>query len=330
MRTNFAIGVLLLSSLVAVSPASTAADLSPLVSQSPIQVSEKPQRFDLLSVDVQRHRLLAAHAQAGALTIVDTGSGKLRWDDPLGEHTSGVAVDSDDDRYFLSLDQGVVVIDSNTTRKTLYIDTPGPTDAIIYDHGTNKIYVGHDDGTELWVIKGKVENLVGHIDLPGIPELMDVDSDAHRLYVNIKDKDEVAVIDTTTDKIVATWPTPATHSPHGLVLDIHGGRVFVAGQSNNISVFSLGGKMLGTIDIGPGRVDQIAYDEGNKHLYVPSSGRLVAIDMSANGSVLGSVEVPQGTHSVTVDPSSHFVWIAYADKDHAYVQAFAPNVVTAH
>lgn len=320
----------LLSASAAVPLASLAADPAPLTAQAAIQVSEKPQRFDLLTVDAKQHRLLAAHAQAGAMTVVDLKSNKLRWDEPLGDHTSGVAVDPDTSHYFVSLENGVAAVDSNTLHKTLFISTSGPADAIIYDASSGKIYTGHDDGTELWVIDGKSEKLLGHIDIPGVPELMDVDTASHRLFLNIKDKDQVAVIDTKTDKVLSTWATPATHSPHGLILDTHGGRVFVAGQSNNVSVFSLEGKALGTVDIGPGRVDQIAYDEGNKHLYVPSSGRLVAIDMSGDGKVLGSVSIPDGTHSVAVDPDTHLVWIAYADKDHAYVQAFAPSAAATH
>ena len=45
---------------------------------------------------------------------------------------------------------------------------------------------------------------------------------------------------------------------------------------------------------------------------------------AGSDTVLGSVAIPQGTHSVAVDPRTHRVWIAYADKDHSYVQAFAP------
>ncbi|HEV2172190.1 MAG TPA: YncE family protein [Nitrospira sp.] len=307
------------------------ADTSPVLTALPaVQVSETPKRFDLLAMDQHNHRLLAAHAQAGALSVVDANSDKLRWDEPLGDHSSGVAVDSDTDRYYVSLDNGVAAVDSNTLHRTFYIDTPGPTDAIIYDPGTRKVYVGHDDGTELWVIDGKTEKLLGHINVPGVPELMDVDPASHHLYLNIKDKDEVAVIDTRTDTVVTTWSTPATHSPHGLVLDIHGGRVFVAGQSSKVSVFSLEGKPVGTIDIGPGRVDQIAFDPNNQRLYVPSSGRLVAVDVSGGAKVLGSVEIPDGTHSVAVDPDTHFVWIAYADKDHSYVQAYSPSSNNSH
>jgi DNA-binding beta-propeller fold protein YncE len=47
--------------------------------------------------------------------------------------------------------------------------------------------------------------------------------------------------------------------------------------------------------------------------------------VAADGdTVIGSVSIPEGTHSVAVDPTTHRVWIAYANKQHSYVQAFVP------
>jgi DNA-binding beta-propeller fold protein YncE len=174
----------------------------------------------------------------------------------------------------------------------------------------------------LWVIDVRSAKLVGHLDIPGVPEIADADS--QHLYQNIKDKNEVAVIDLASGKMVATWPTPATDSPHGLAMDPKNGRLYISGHSANVSVFSLpDGKALPGIDIGDGRSDQSALDSGLGRLYVPNSGKLVAVQLS-DGKVLGSVAIPQGTHSVAVDPATHLVWIAYADDKNSYVQAFKP------
>lgn len=322
--------VALFSATVSAPSAVFAADVSqPLAAEARIQVSDQPQRFDLLGVDSEDRRLLGAHSEADALTVVDLKSNTLKSEVPVGE-SSGVAVDNKDGKYFVGTTKGIAVVDMDTFKKTFFIETPGPADAMVYDAESGKLYAGHDDGTELWVIEVKSDKLVGHIDIPGVPELLDADPATHRLYLNIKDKDELVVIDTHADKIVTTWATPRTHSPHGLALDLHGGRVFVAGQSDFVSVFSLDGKILGAIDIGPGRVDQIAYDDGNKRLYVPSSGRLVDVDVTGTGKVLGSVAIPRGTHSVAVDPQTHLVWIAYADKGRSYVQAYAPTSGVPH
>ncbi|MFI4921150.1 MAG: YncE family protein, partial [Gammaproteobacteria bacterium] len=166
--------------------------------------------------------------------------------------------------------------------------------------------------------------IIGHIDIPGVPEIMEMDAASHRIYINIKDKNEVAVIDLQKGAVTAVWPAPATDSPHGLALDLKGGRLYVAGHSPTVSVFSLAdGKSLPGINIGDGRVDQIAFDAGTGKLYIPSSGRLVTVD-TGTGSVLGDVAINKGTHSVAVDPNTHLVWIVYADDKASFAQAFAP------
>jgi len=312
--------LLCLLSLLSFAGVVRAADALPLDARTPIQVSAYAKRFDLLAVDAPRHRLLAAHSQAGTLSIVDTAAGKLEREIPVGDKPSGVAIDAEDGKYFVGTLTGVTFIDSKTLDKTGFVATPGPTDAMVYTGG--KLYVGHDDGSELWVIDVKSAKLAGSVAIPGVPEL--ADADAGYLYQNIKDKDEVALVDLATGKVTAVWATPATDSPHGLALDSRGGRLYVSGRSAKVTVLSLkDGKSEAAIDIGDGRSDQTALDTGAGRLYIPSSGRLVVVQ-ARDGKVLGQVAIPQGCHSVAVDPATHLVWIAYADDKASYVQAFAP------
>src|SRR6185312_9158906 len=288
-----------LLSLALIAGVANAADAPPLQPGSPIRISAEGKRFDLLTVDAAQYRLLAAHSQAGTLSVVDTADGK----------------------YFVVTLTGVTFIDSKTLDKSAFVATPGPTDAMVYADG--KLYVGHDDGSELWVIDVKSAKLTGSIAIPGVPEI--ADADGKHLYQNIKDKNEVAVIDLGTGKVTATWATPSTDSPHGLALDAKAGRLYISGHSANVSVLSVAdGKAGALINIGDGRSDQTAFDAGNGRLYIPSSGRLVTVQAS-DGKVLGEVAIPQGCHSVAVDPTTHRVWIAYADDKASYVQAFTPS-----
>ena len=88
-------------------PATTMAGAPPqaLLPQAPIEVSAAPKRFDLMTVDSGRHRLLAAHSQAGTLTAVDLAAGKLEREVPVGK-SSGVAVDPQDGKYFVGTTRG--------------------------------------------------------------------------------------------------------------------------------------------------------------------------------------------------------------------------------
>jgi DNA-binding beta-propeller fold protein YncE len=278
-----------------------------------------------MAVDEARRRLLAAHSQAGALTIIDLAADKLEREVPVGK-SSGVAIDPQDGKYFVGTIEGVAVVDRNTLDKTGFISTPGPTDAMVFDPHGDRLYVGHDDDGELWVVDPHHDKIIGRIAIPGAPELMAIDPQSHRLYVNIKPTNEVVAIDPGIGKVIAQWSTLPTDSPHGLALDLSDRRLYVAGHSRTVSVFALpAGEPVAGLDIGPGHVDQIAFDAFARRLYCPSSGRLVTVGIAADAdTVLGSVAIPQGTHSVAVDPRTHRVWIAYADKDHSYVQAFDP------
>lgn len=296
-----------------------------LLPESPIEVSVAPKRFDLMAVDGPRRHLLAAHSEAGTLTIIDLAADKLEREVPVGQ-SSGVAIDPRDDKYFVGTTQGIAVINRNTLRKTGFISTPGPADAVVFDHQDDRLYVGHDDDGELWVIDPRRDKITGQIVIPGAPELMAIDPRLHRLYLNIKPSNEVIAINLSGGKIIAHWSTLPTDSPHGLALDLADRRLFVAGHSRMLSVFALpAGKPIERVDIGPGHVDQIAFDARARRLYCPSSGRLVTVGVAADSyALVGSVAIPESTHSVAVDPLTHRVWIAYAGKDHSYVQAFTP------
>lgn len=327
MRANIVlIFTLILFNAAFFNPVAKAAPDTPLLNaQPPIEVSAASARFDLLTLDNTRHRLLAAHSRAGTLSVVDLVGHKLLAEVPVGK-SSGVAVDKPDNKYFVGTTKGVAVVDPATLKQTAFITTPGPTDAMVFDAYNGNLYVGHDDGKELWVIDARRDKLAGHIDIPDAPELMEIDPHSHRLYLNIKPLNELIAIDTVTGKTVAHWSSMPTESPHGLALNSREHLLYVAGRSQTVSVFSLpAGVPRKGIDIGPGHVDQIAFDARARRLYCPSSGRLVVVKVSGqSGTVLGSIAIPKGTHSVAVDPHTHWVWIAYADKDHSYVQGFSP------
>lgn len=291
-----------------------------------IEVSAKPQRFDLMAVDNQRRRLIVAHSEAGTLTVVNLSDSTLDKEIPVGV-SAGVAVDSKDEKYFVGTEKGVAVVDRKTLRKTGFINTPGPVDAIAFDARNNRLYAGHDDAKELWVVDTSVNKIADTIRIPGAPELMTMDQASHRLYLNIKPKDEVVTINTQTNKIVNHWSSLPTRSPHGIALDLQDKTLFVAGHAPVVSEYVLAtGKPIKQINIGSDHVDQIAYDATLQRLYCPSQGKLfVLAPGSASDVVKGSVKIPAGTHSIAVDPMTHKVWIAYTDNGHSYVRAYVPK-----
>jgi len=82
------------------------------------------------------------------------------------------------------------------------------------------------------------------------------------------------------------------------------------------------GNIIASADIGPG-VDHIAFDSEKQVLYSACEGTISITKVSDAGlESLGSVKSPRGAHSIILVPSTHDVWISYADKKHSYFQKF--------
>ena len=48
------------------------------------------------------------------------------------------------------------------------------------------------------------------------------------------------------------------------------------------------------------------------------------VEETADGAVSrGEVKTAPGAKTITFDPKTHAVWVAYADKDHSYVRRLA-------
>ena len=85
------------------------------------------------------------------------------------------------------------------------------------------------------------------------------------------------------------------------------------------------GKVLSTVAIAPGYVDQIAFDPGNSRLYCASSvGDISVVQEMPDGtlSLLGMVATPKGTHTLAVDPVTHTVWASTYDSRCSYLQPY--------
>ncbi len=320
---------LLLGFGLALSPvAARAADATapaakpPLVAQAPIAVAGGKGRFDLLEVDAKRYRLLVPHGGNAALSVFDSESGKLIKEIPTGG-ANGVAIDDVDGKYFVGAGDGnqVAVVDAQTLTVTNTIPTTGPPDAMAFDPKTGTVYAGHDDGTEVWVIDAKTEKIVKSIAIPEGPEYVQYDPKTDLVYQNIKTADRVDVIDPKTQSVVAHLATAPMQSPHGLAVDFESGHLFDAGANGKLVEIDLAsGKVIASADIAQ-RVDQIAFDAGTKRIYCASGGGMLSVvQETATGlQSLGDVPTARGCHSVTVDPNTHAVWVAYGGADGGYI-----------
>lgn len=296
---------------------------SPLTAGVPIQVADSKGGFDFLEVDPVHRRLLADHTGNGTLDIFDLDSGKLLKQVPTGA-AQGVAIDLANDKYYVSVSKEklMVIVDGKSMEKTGEVKLSGPGDALVFNSKNRMVYVGHDDGSELWVIDPAAQKVVGSISISEAPEYAIYDEATDRLFQNIKSNDSLLVIDPVTNAVKERWPTAPAKSPHGLAFDGKSHRLFCAGGNGILAAIdSTTGKLVGSVNIAPG-VDQIAFDPETKRIYCASrTGVLSIVEEKSDGGIaaLADVKTAVGAKTLAIDPKTHSVWVAYADEEQSYI-----------
>ena len=296
---------------------------SPLTANSPIVVPGGAGGFDFMNVDVSNRLILAAHPKRSGFAVLDLKSGKVKEVDTVA--VNGISADSKGKKVFAAGPGNTLVsFDSTTWNKVGSLALSGPGDCVQYNAKRGMLYVDNDDGTTLWVVNPKSLSIVKSVTIHEAPEYMEIYNGRNRIYQAIKSTDSVQVVDMDSLAVTDEWKLGTLKSPHGLAVDRKLGRVFVAGKNGKLVVLDAqSGKILSTLDVTPNS-DQIAYDSGLKRLYIPGNEKLDVIQVSANSAkVIGSVKVPKGCHSVTVDPTTHTVWVAYSDATESYLMSFS-------
>lgn len=293
-----------------------------------IELPRSAGKFDFLRVDANRGRLLAAHVQDGTSDFIDLKTHSLIARVKVGSAVD-TAMDVDSKFYYVSVqqDERVAVLDAATLKEVNSIKVAGPTDAILYEPKNHRVYVTHDDGTELWVIDPQMAKVVTSIAIPGFPEAMVYDSSTDRIYLNIKNKDVVAVIDPSTNAVIAQWPTVPATRPHGLALDTASHRLFSAGANGKlVAIDTRSGAASESVDITP-NVDQITLDAGSSLLYCAGTGRMSVVRVSGGKlSRLGELVTAATARNVAVDPVTRAVWTTYTDGKSSFAKAWrAPD-----
>ncbi len=303
---------------------SAAAVAGPLTAGQPVVLPGPAGKFDFMAADAATGRILAAHRGNKTLEILDLKTGKPLGAVEVGE-ALGVAVDPKARKYFVGNAGGhsVAVVDSQSLVKTAEVKLDGPVDAMAFDEKNGMLYAAEDGGSRLWVIDAKSAGLVDTIAIPGIPEVLEYDPKTNRIYLNIKNKDAVVRIDPDAKKVDANWSTLPATSPHGLAIDVKRGLVYSAGGNGKLVAIDLrSGRVVSTVDIPTG-VDQIAYDAGKNVVYSACKGFIAVANVSESGlEAVSNVPSPKGAHTIAVDPTSHDVWVSYADENHSYLQRF--------
>jgi DNA-binding beta-propeller fold protein YncE len=315
---------LVCSSLLIIPRLVSAADS--LTPGNPVELTGTQGKFDFIKIDSANNRLLACHAGNGSLDVIDVITSKLIKSIPTG-NAQGVAIDSKNNRYFVSVSKPpkMVIVDSTKLDVIGEVALPGPADLVAYHPETNRVFVCNDDRPEMWVIDPMEKKIVSTINFPGGGlEDLGFDSEDTFLFQCLKDSSELAKLDLKTAKVVATWSTSPADKPHGMAMVPGTDQVLVVGGTGKLGLFNLStGQIVDTADVSP-KVDEIAYDPTLQRVYCASGlGTISVVGLDHERlAALPPLTSSLGAHSIAVDSQTHTVWIVFAKKDKAYVQAF--------
>jgi DNA-binding beta-propeller fold protein YncE len=226
----------------------------------------------------------------GAVAVVDTDSLKVIARLPGGVFPDGIAFDPKDRRIFVSdeLGSALSVIDADANRFVARIPAGGEVGNVRYEPRTSRIYAPVQTKNELAVFDSKKNVRLTAYPLAGCkhPHGLAIAPDAAIGYVACDENDVLLTVDLTTGKVLSHLPV--AHDPDVLAIDVSAKRLYVAGESGNLSTYS--------------------------------------IAAPASPVALGDTFVGADAHSVTVDPASHRLYFPIADLDgHSVMRVLTPK-----
>ena len=306
---------------------SLSAQTVPLTAGDPIPLPGTTGGYDFIQFDSAGNRLLLGHEGNKSFDVFDLGTKQLK---VVPTSTSqDAAVDVKRGSYYVSgNDPGhLAIVDSKTLTVSGEVPLDSDTDLIGYDPQTGLVHLCNDKAAEEWVIDPATKKVVTTIKFDGTGmEDMALDLKNRKLYQAVKGTSAIAQVDLDSNKILNQWPLAPDKGPHGIALVPDSNGLLVACAANLVLLDRTIGKILATAPIG-GRTDEMTYDPGLHLAYCASrQGKISVISVGADKlTPAGDVPDPVKTGDITVDPSTHTVWIAYQKDGQCFAQPFMPN-----
>jgi DNA-binding beta-propeller fold protein YncE len=270
--------------------------------------------WDYVVPDPPHHRVFIARQTR--LMVVDETNGKL-----LGEVTGikgahGTAIAEDTGHGFATSgnDQSVVMFDLKTYKALSRIPAAEDADAIVYDPASKRVFTLNGDAHSSTVIDPRAGTLITNIPLGGKPEYGASAGDG-KVYANLTDISEVVEIDGKSATVSRRWSTAPCKQPVSMAIDTAHHRLFSGCRSGVMAVSDYqAGKVVTTLPIGTG-VDGAGYDAASGNAFASNAdGTLTVIhqDSPDQYRVVQTVETPQGSRNMGLDPTNHRIFVASA------------------
>jgi len=275
-----------------------------------------PGGWDYLTVDSATNRLFISRSDRVLVVNARDGSLISTIPDTLGVH--GIALAPDLGKGFTSNGRSdtVTVFDLKTLKSTKTIQAGGHNpDAILYDPASKHLYTFNGRSQDISAIDPLSGNVIASIPAGGKPEFAVTDG-AGRIFFNIEDKSQIGAIDSSTNKLVGSWPLQNCEEPTGLALDVDHKRLFSVCQNGVLIVTDASsGKHVAELPIGKGP-DAAAFD-GERGLVFSSNGEdgtltvIHEVDPD-HYTVIANVDTQKSARTMALDTRTHRVYLVAA------------------
>jgi len=270
--------------------------------------------WDYIVPDPPNHRLFIGRQDR--VMAVDENTGALLGEVKGIRGAHGTAVASSSGHGFATSgnDQSVVMFDLKTYAVLGRTPAAEDADAIIYDGVSNRVFTFNGDAHSSTVIDPRQGTLITNIPLGGKPEYGASSGDG-RVYANLTDTSEVVEIDAKSATVSRRWSTAPCKQPVSMAIDAAHHRLFSGCRSGLLAVSDYpAGKVVATAPIGGG-VDGTVYDSASGDVFASNvDGTLTVIhqDSPDQYHVIQTIETPQGSRNMGLDPTNHRVFIVSA------------------
>src|SRR5580765_5159699 len=275
---------------------------------------------DYVAVESETGRVFVSRGTH--MVVVEGATGKVLGDipDTPGVHGAGLATKHGHGFTTNGGNSMVTMFDLKTLAVLRQIEVKqGGLDGIMYDEADDKIILTNHSrpiGT-LTALDPKTGDIVATVELEDTaPEGAAADGKGH-LFVNNESKNTIQVIDVKTWKATSSWPLAPCEGPTGIAYDDATNRIFSGCNKTSVVLDASTGKVVATIPNGT-RVDALGWDASKKLIYIPNGGEgnvTVAHQDSADKyTVVATVTTFPGAKTITVDPTTHNVYLFQPER----------------
>ena len=219
------------------------------------------------------HRVFASVAGSHEVAVFDTEALKIVARVPAGKFPDGLAYSPETSKVFVSDERGgkETVIDAKTNRHLSTIDMGGEVGNTQYDAGTHQVLANVQTLNQMVVIDPQTEKIVGRHALAGgeSPHGLLILAAERLAFAACEGDSKLLVVDLVTFGVKQVLTTG--DGPDVLAFDPGLERLYVATESDIVSVFQLQGKTLRKLEdlrVAP-NAHTISVDPETHEVYLP-------------------------------------------------------------